>query len=646
MYKRRVKIFLAIVVISFLGLGLRLLYLQGVKGQDYREQFERSLQHVELLPAKRGSIFDRTGTRPLAIDKACFDFCLHYGFLTRDRHWIRLQKRQIARELNISFDEAANVYERRAKRTWELARRIADANGVDLDESVKRIIRRVATIRRIVGMDVREQRQFHAVVGGLDEKLVLDGTVGAECRPSRKRWYPYGDLASHVIGFTGQVSGAEQKRLNIREGQADWLARMRSNYLGGDTLGKSGIEKMCEPILRGVRGYRRLKRVRSGYKVLDEAPAVHGRDVHLTLDMRLQKTLVDVFRSRGQTGSAVVLSLPEGQVLALVSEPAYDLNRYYAEFPALFADEIGLPLLNRAVQKRYPPGSTVKPIVALGALSAGVITRQTELHCSGRLFADTPGRWRCWNRNGHGDINVVDALKGSCNVFFYKLGNMMGSQQLGMWFDLFGFSDLPGTGLSEERASLVPNARWLRRTARRGFRPGDARQMAIGQGSMEVTPLHVANAMAAIARGGKFMTPILSLEGGPKRISRALTLTGAQVEAVHSGMHKVVDERGGTAYKYFHGRGVASVGIPICGKTGTAQTPPQRVDSNGNGRIDGGDRIVRSGDTAWCVGFAPYGNPQIAFAVVVEYVEGGGGRNAGPIALELIRACLKYGYIR
>ena len=172
--------------------------------------------------------------------------------------------------------------------------------------------------------------------------------------------------------------------------------------------------------------------------------------------------------------------------------------------------------------------------------------------------------------------------------------------------------------------------------------------MAVGQGLLTATPLHLANAIGTIARDGVFLTPTVALEGGPKQIRRDLPVIPSHMRAVKEGMYRVVNARQGTAWKYFHGPGTTPIpGVEICGKTGTATTAPQRIDSNKNGRIDRGDRVVRSGDTAWFVGFAPHDNPRIALAVTVEYVTtGGGGSNAGPIGREIVRLCQEMGYLR
>jgi len=662
MYKLRIKTFLGLLGVVMLVLSAKLVQMQVIHGREYRRKAEEAMRSVKVLPVMRGRITDRMG-RILAIDEPCFDFCLDYRFLTNDAWWVRRQKRLIARSMKISEAEADQVYRQRRDHTWKVARELAAQAGVDLGEQVARITNRVKEMRRIVNrgrleeITIREEREAHPVVSvGKEDVAVrlkdhVGRMIGAAIRPSHKRWYPYNQHACHVIGLTGKVWPEEMKRLNVAEGRVDWLTRMRTNYLPDDQIGKIGVEKMCEKRLRGRRGYRRF---RLSGETLGEEPTVQGSDVHLTIDIVLQQRLEKLLEVKGFTGSVVALGLgspeaPRCDVLAMASVPTYDLNTYAAEYPSLVADAVRLPLLHRAVTQRYQPGSTVKPIAAVAALSEGVITSHSTITCRGYLYNEDA--FRCWiwkkARVGHGPLDVVEGLQHSCNVFFYEVGNRLGAPKLCEWFTLFGFADRPGTGLPSERAGTVPTRAWLWKRYRRDYRPSDARFIAVGQGLLTASPLHLANAMATVARGGLFISPLLALEGGAKPVRRKLPVQDRHVVDVREGLYRVVNDRRGTAWKYFHGAGVERLeGVEICGKTGTATTAPQRIDSNNNGRIDRGDRIVRTGDTAWFVGFAPYDRPQVAFAVAVEYVQGGGGANAAPIAQELVRICQKMGYVR
>lgn len=663
MFKLRIKVFLALVAGIMLLVAGKLVILQIVQGEDFREKAEEAMQRVRTLPVMRGQITDREG-RILAMDEPCFDFCLNYRFLTADEKWIKKQVRQLARRNKIPADEARAVYEDLARQTWSQAKDLARRSGVDLDEEVRRIIQRVEAVRRSVNRDradaisVDDEDQDHPVVAGLDEAVAMEvkaeagEMVGATVVPSSKRWYPHGAEACHVIGLTGKVWPEETEKLNLKEDEAPELTRRRTNYLPGDTIGKTGVEKMCEPYLRGRRGYRRY---RLSGQTLEEQPTVQGGDVHLTIDIALHKRVAALFAEQHFTGAAVVIALgtpqsPRSDVLALVSVPTYDLNTYARDYPKLLADQIGLPLMNRPIVQCYQPGSTVKPIAALAALADRKIGLGTPIDCKGYLY--NPDSFRCWiwksAHVGHGPLTVEEAIQHSCNVFFYEMGNRVGAPRLCEWFALMGLADKPGMGLPSERPGTVPTEAWLAKHLKRNYQPGDARFMAVGQGLVLATPVHMANAIATIARDGVFLSPTISLEGAPPQVRRKLPLSAAHLQAVREGMRRVVNDRQGTAYKYFHGPEATPLeGIELCGKTGTATTAPQRIDTNENGRIDLSDEIVRQGDTAWFVGFAPFNNPQIAVAVTVEYVgAGGGGGNAGPIAREIVRTCQQLGYVR
>ena len=279
-----------------------------------------------------------------------------------------------------------------------------------------------------------------------------------------------------------------------------------------------------------------------------------------------------------------------------------------------------------------------KPITALGALSRGDIDANTTFNCPGWLISPTYPSFRCWiykgYGHGHGALSVVAALEHSCNVWFYRLGERVGLDRQLDWLERLGFGSECGTGLPEERPGIMPHP-----AETEGV--GEARFLAMGQGRVTVTALHVANAVAMLARGGEFRSPLLVRQFADRQVVRQVGATPAAVALVQEGMYKVVNSRtGGTAYN--HARDPE---IEICGKTGTAETAPRRTDSNGDGRIDQNDEVLRAGDTAWFAGFAPYRAPRVAFVVVAEYAQGSGGPVCGPIARRIAQICREFGYL-
>ena len=657
MYKTRVMVFLATIGLVLLGLISRLAYLQLVRGDHYLLQAEKSLQQTEVLPARRGQILDRHG-RILAIDKPVFDLCLDYRFIVGDEKWIESQVRMIARSQRIERQEARKVYELLSRNTWELARALARHKGEDLGQTLQDITSRVAAYRRAVGSEVREEREHHPVVTALQEGQAvqvnqqLEHTIGLVLRPSHTRWYPYEMLqpdgssvsaACHIIGVMGTVNLREQRQYNLGEDEVDRLTRDRLNYRGWDRIGKTGVEKLAEPYLRGKRGYRRLK---LGEQVLEDVDAEPGEDIRLTIDIELQKAITQRLlearptdRLRAiQTGAIVVLDIPTRDVLAMVSVPLYNLNTFQRDYGQLVSDDVYLPLMNRAVANRYPPGSTIKPIVALHALAQGVIDERTTYDCHG--YMHRPGSFRC--TGVHPSVAVVEAIKKSCNVYFYYVGEALGAGNLVDKLQMFGMGERPGTGLPDELTGDLPTEQRVMAMHGRGYTPADARFLAIGQGQIAVTPLHVANAIATVAAGGKFISPRLLLDHGPEQLRMHSPIPTEHAEIVRRGMWQVINESGGTGYRHFHNRDRAVLGFDVCGKSGTAEVPAQRVDLDGDGTAE---TRVAEGNMAWFVGFAPRDKPRVAFAVVVEYTPGHGGDTAGPIAADVVLECKRHGYL-
>ena len=644
MYKLRMRIFAGVVAVAVLVLLGRLVQLQLIRGDDLWAEAQDLLQRTITLPAERGTIYDRNGIY-LAVDRPTCSLCLHYGLLTNDPNWRKQALRDLRRNEGISKERAEEIFERRLDNTWELTWRLAEANGVDVSARVAEIQERVERVRLRAGQDIAEQRQHHPVVMGLPDPVDLADTIGTEIHHGSKRHHPQADAACHIIGTVRRVDADTIRVHNLTVQQADWLTRQRHNYLPDDVRGAFGAEAMFEPQLRGRRGFRRTESTAAGPVVVDEEKSVPGGDVYLSLDISLQEEILQCFAdmANGHNGSVVIVDIQTAEILAMVSVPTYDLNTYRQDYSVLVTEQVDLPLYHRAVAALRAPGSTAKPLAAIAGLTDGVITLETLFNCHGYLLSSPEEGFRCWiwrYQTGHGELNVIGAIKHSCNIFLYNVGEQLGGPRLRYWFEQFGFGEKTHTGLGAERSGKVLADR----------RIGSARQLAIGQGRIAVTPLHVANAMATIARRGQFLSPVI-VRGGSAQVVRTVPGLPEAFEAVIEGMHQVVESPGGTAYKIFHGpfegdAAVAPVGVDVCGKTGTAQSAPQRVDSDGDGDIDRDDRIVRQGDMAWFAGFAPRENPKIAFAVIVEYVEDGGGASvAAPIGREVLRICRSKGYL-
>ncbi len=644
MFKRRLIVFLALV-----GLGLvinlaRLAQLQLVRGADYARRVEQRMVRRRLLQAHRGDIVDRHG-RILATDRACFALQVEYrvllldqirrrcAALMRDGHGEAAAMRRVEADLaptgeakllarwirrygrrhDLSQAEARSRLSEQAARTLDRAAELAGRPRADIDRAADAIIGRTQRIRLAVGSLVAEQTQSHVVLNGLDEQAAVTGRgelaemIGASVVASTQRWYPYGPIACHVIGRTGRV---DAETLRTDPHADDPLL----GYLPAETAGVAGVEKLCEPVLRGVRGSQAVRRGEQ----LTRTPPTGGRTVHLTLDIELQQRLTDLLSGQPYHGAAVVLHVPTGEILALVSTPTYDLNRYERDFPSLVADKANLPLLHRAIACSYPPGSTVKPLTALAGLSEGVISPSTTFLCRGR--AD-PRRPRCWSSVGHGSLALSEAIMHSCNAYFARTADKLGYERIIAWMRRFGIGEPAGTGLAGEAPGLAPGPAWVRDHYERPIYPGDARATAIGQGYLEATPLQVANATATIARNGLWVSPLLVFGREDRQVRRQLPVKAEHVAVVREGMCRVINDPASQT-GYSHARRLGAV---MCGKTGTAQTG--RPDRN----------------MAWFTGFAPRSDPRIAFAFVMENTPEGGADYI-PLAETMIDWCEELGY--
>lgn len=430
---------------------------------------------------------------------------------------------------------------------------------------------------------------------------------------SERRLYPKNGLAAHAIGYTGEVSEAE---LNTAE-----FARYRQ----GDVIGKAGIERFYNDTLMGADGQRRVIVDNLGRErdVIDRQEAVPGKDLTVTVDLDLQ--VVAELSMEGRRGSVVALDPRNGEVLAMVSRPAFDPNKFAGRIRSRDWKEIvenpENPLLNRAIQARLAPGSTFKPIMAMAGLETGLIDEHTTTTCGGgQTFY---GRYfRCHRRSGHGTTNLHTAMAQSCDVYFYNLGNRLGVDKIAEYAEMAGFGRKTGIDLPHETDGLVPSTRWKIHNFRQKWYAGETISVAIGQGALEVTPLQLAHAIGGIALGGVWYRPHLSKDAPSTDPPRTGKLDAQHAIDIVASMYGVVNE-GGT------GARARLPGVEVCGKTGTAQLVSNELLRSGKL-----NRHVK--DNAWFVAFAPRTNPEIVVAVLVEEGEHGSSA-AGPVAREVIR---------
>lgn len=706
MFERRLKIFLILSILCGLVLAGRLYQLQIVQGEDYLRLADAALVSPKqfLLPL-RGRILDRFG-RVLVSDEPAHDVTVHYGVLSMDDGYL-LRLAGLLRKQDAAWQAATDAeleteVKRRIARMWTTLHEVSGQSIRQLRDrrdavcrTVDRLRRHIASARQRSGLEqppedirLKEQDLFHAVLRDItpEQRTRIELDLGnlpfVRVEPSVRRvWADDAEPVCHVLGGLGQVTADMIRDDPLAE---DWLGC----YRAGDEVGISGVERLAEEMLRGKRGFeeRRL----DGTLNAHQAPS-DGLDVQLTIDLDLQRRIAEILAIAVEEhppstgGSCVVVDVQTREILALVSVPTYTSSQRRYDFVALRDDAIRLPLLFRAVQAEYQPGSIIKPVALLAGFAEGLVSPAETVFCTGQLI---PGvnKWHCWTHwrgmSGHGAMNAEEAIKHSCNVFFYTIGQRIGAERLTTFYRtaLSGRLDeqqpQQDTGLIEERSGLIPTLTWMREKRRRGFRQADGRNYAIGQGELGVTPLQAANLFATLA-DGRHRAPTVIANDGRRR--PALEIQGISADLwklTRRGLYRCVNEEGGTAFKY-----ARLDGLEICGKTGSAECVPRVIEQRFTFEVDDGAGIKEwsvvaptvevacemldlpagtpcaraeplhrypplvtdNGEGgkvpthAWFAGYAPYRDPRIALAVIVEY-GGGGGHTAGPVARAVFEA--------
>lgn len=428
---------------------------------------------------------------------------------------------------------------------------------------------------------------------------------------AQRRLYPKDGIAAHVIGYVGEVSESE---LNSPE-----LAKFHP----GDVIGKEGIERQYNDILMGQDGKRQVEvdNVGKERRVLENVADVPGQNLQLTLDLDLQ--VVAELAMENRRGAVVAMDPRTGEILAMVSRPAFDPNLFAARIKSkdwkMIMNDPGHPLLNRAIQAQLAPGSTFKPIMAVAGLETGVIDDSYTVNCPGG--ATFYGRYfKCHEVDGHTDLHK--AIVKSCDVFFYNVGNKLGIDNIAHYAELAGLGHKTGIDLPHEAEGTMPSTKWKARTLRQKWYAGETISVSIGQGYVTVTPLQIAAAIGGIATGGMWPTPHVVKNAPHLAPTRRGDFKAENIEKVVAGMYGVVNE-GGT------GARARLPGLEVCGKTGTAQLASNQLLK--------GTRLGQTmKDTAWFVGFAPRQAPEIVVAALLE--NGEFSKLAAPIVRDVVKA--------
>jgi penicillin-binding protein 2 len=457
---------------------------------------------------------------------------------------------------------------------------------------------------------------------------------GIEVEAKLVRHYPHGEMFAHTVGYVGKINNREWEKFNEEESQ---------RYQGIHTIGKIGIEKSYEDMLFGEVGYRHVEinaRMRV-LRTLEQENPKPGKNLHLHLDTRLQETAFEAMG--GRRGAVVAMDVKTGGVLAILSTPSYDPNLFvtgisYKDYNSL-RDNMDIPLFDRTIQGRYPPASTIKPMVGLMGLSERIISKSYKIFDPGFYQLENDDRlYRDWKRTGHGIVDVYKAIVQSSDTFFYDLAYRSGINRIHEFGTHFGFGTQTGIDLPSERKGLWPSREWKKKVRRLPWFPGDTLNVGIGQGDSLATPLQLAVMTATIANRGKRLKPQV-LKAVDNEVVDPVVIDNIEVDDrywdyIFDAMRDVVHASNGTAKRIGY-----NAPYIMAGKTGTAQV----VGIKQNEEYDSESLELRHRDHGLFVGFAPLDNPQIAVAVIVENGESGSG-SAAPIARKLFDAHLLGSY--
>ncbi|MGB7950656.1 MAG: penicillin-binding protein 2, partial [Candidatus Binatia bacterium] len=569
--RRRTRLLYVFLFVVFGALIARLSFLQIIDGERYTFLSENNRVRIKRIPGTRGMVVDRGGE--LLVDsRPSFDLL----FVAEDAEDPEKTLRQLARYLGRDEKELLGIFEENKRRS--------------------------AFEEVVIGKDV----DWASVVAVEAHQLDLPG-VTLRARPRRS--YADGSIGAHVLGYLGEIGPRQLKRMK------------EQGYILGDEIGQYGLEKKWENFLRGQSGGQQVEVDALGrrVRVLHEVTDVPGYTVHLTLDRQLQETAFEALN--GKEGTIVALDVNNGNILAMVSTPAFDPNVFSRgiksdEWQALIKDKLR-PLSNRAIQGQYPPGSTFKIITAIAGLEEGVLEPESRISDPGYYYFGNR-QFRDWKRGGHGSVDLHRAIVESCDTYFYQAGQKVGVDRIAKWARAFGLGEKSGIALDDEKGGIVPDSEWKRKRFRQPWYPGETLSVAIGQGYLTVTPLQLANMMAALANGGTLYRPRIvskmeSVDGtsvrefGPEKI-RTIAMKPGTLERLHKALAHVVNGSGGT------GGAARSSLVEIAGKTGTAQV----IEMKG-AYLKSEQLAYFNRDHAWFVAYAPVQNPKIAVVTLVEH---------------------------
>ena len=554
----RLKIIRLIAVLLFLLISAKLIHTQLILGWHYYNLSLSNSIRVVPIESKRGRIFDRNGI-VLADNRASFDVVL-IPQEAKDKDAVFAYLSKIS---NKEKDSLRKIFRQRT---------ISPFAPVVL---LKNISRETAI--------VIEENKFRFPGLFIQENI--------------RRYHPFGEINAHLLGYVGKISRSR-------------LTQMKEyGYAMQDVVGYSGVEEYYDHFLKGEDGGLQIEVNNKGkqVRVLGSRDSTKGQDVTLTIDNRIQEIAAQALK--GHKGAVVVMDVDKGEILGMVSFPSFDPNIFIEGRPEVsrFFSDSDAPLLNRVISGQYPPGSTLKVTNTIGALETKKITQGTTFFCQG-YYALGNRQFQC--SHTHGAQNLIEGIAHSCNVYFFNVGLLIGPQTINKYARLLGLGELTNIDLPSEAKGLIPD-----RPKRQNWHKGDILNVSIGQGDVLVTPIQMVRMMAVVARDGKFMHPhVVKAIGGAEveepGFGRHASVSQETLDILKMGLKSAVEDPAGTA------RALKIEGLPVYGKTGTAQTSGGRDHH------------------AWFVGYCPTAKTRIAFCIFLEY--GGSSYNACMIGRDLL----------
>jgi penicillin-binding protein 2 len=584
-FKGRHKYFVAFAGVAFFIIFVRLWYLQIIKGGELRQLSENNCIRILENPADRGMLLDRKRS-VLAHNRPSFEVSL------------------VPEDLKVNPEVLTQVGEMLNMDQEEIKNRLQSLKQRPPFKPVK----------------IKSDIDWKEVALLEFNRVHLPGLI-VDVRPMRT--YIYGDLAAHLIGYLGEIDENELKRSK------------NGPYRMGDMIGKYGVEYRWESDLRGVDGGRQIEVDALGREIkpLRSVDPFPGNNLILTLDLELQRVAEEAFQDR--SGALVAMDPKTGRILAMVSKPSFDPNLFARnispeEWKSL-TENPGHPLQNKGIQGQYPPGSVFKIITAIAGLESGIIDPNTQMTCTGSYTFGNRD-FRCWKEGGHGKIGLRQAIVESCDIYFYQVGLKIGVDLIARYAKEFGLGRVTGIYLPHEKPGIVPSTSWKEKSSGVPWYSGETLSLAVGQGYLNTTPIQLLSLISTIANGGIIYLPQVVerveniygdvLKEYPPIEVRRVNVSEKTLHIIQDALMGAVNEPHGT------GLGCALKDVKVAGKTGTAQVIgiPQNFKSGDMDKIP-----LKFRDHAWFVAYAPYEDPQIAIAVLVEH-GGFGAAAALPIA--------------